>query len=330
MPSGNNGGQLNENDPTGDGGFTSSGPANGPNSINGPHTDYRPDGSPIQWRMGTHGAGWHHDNEQNTPQYGGASNLSNVIAGQYLNQGNDFSQRNISDANSSPWRVAQGQARGYQNDALAMQNAAAHGLTPSAAAINQGAALNQGLTAQAGAAHRGGMFAGLAAGNAMGAGAGAMSSVVRNGSQNRSDEINASNRAYLGAASDMRKGDTSALGSDYQRELAQGQMNQQGQLASEGLANQVLTDQLNADTSKYSTDFATTLGVNSAMQGLDRGYQRQLNGAYASGASGAAQMGLSAAMNGGGSPPPAHVSYDNNPDYHGGAGEDTSDLNGGQ
>lgn len=238
-------------------------------------------------------------------EYGGRAGLAGAIAGQYFGQADDYAHRQISDANSDPYRMAQGADRGQQMGALGMQQQAAMGNAPSAAAIQQGAGIQNSLAASIAAAHSGrGPSASLAQGGAASAGAQNALGVANAGAGARSAELGGAQNSYLNSVGGLRQEDTNALGIDQARELAEAQMNQKAQLGSYDLGNQVLQNQLQADSSGYNTRYAGNRGQSSAIQIGDRQYGRQLavGGISAAGglAGAYAQQGIKDYQNGGG------------------------------
>ena len=229
------------------------------------------------------------------PQFGGLYGTSNRVAAQYANQGDEYANRRIGDSLSSPYRMQQGATRGLQQDAYGMQMAAAQGQVPSSALIGQGLAQQANQEAMARAAALGGGAGAMRVG-----GAGALQA-VQQGALGRAGEIGQANQGLLGQAAGIRGGDQTAFAIDNAREMQQAEMNQKMQLASQGMGNQIMLDQLGVDSSGYGA----RLGYQTADQlaAAERAFQTQkdlINGGLQAGAGLLSAYGSSGGRNGGG------------------------------
>lgn len=217
-------------------------------------------------------AGRDPSNFWNLPQFGGMYGASNRIAAAYGNQGDEYANRVIGNELSNPYRMQQGEARGLQQGALAMQMQAAAGQVPSSALIGQGLGMSAAQEQAARAAAAGGnpAFAQMAA---MRAGGQAQLGAAQQGAMGRAGEIAQANQGWIGQTGNIRAGDYGAFNIDNAREMQQAELNQKMQLGSQGMGNQILLDQLGVDSQGYGA----RLGVSTqnAIDAANRNFQTQ-------------------------------------------------------
>lgn len=195
------------------------------------------------------------------PEYGGYAGGASDAANHYSSLGSSLALRlapKVDLANAN-------EARGYGTNALSLDQQAAMGNAPSAAEAQFGRNLGQSINSQAAIANsaRGG-GAGLAAAQRTGAttAAGMSAQGAQDAAALRAQEM-ATARAQYGQQAVSQQGlDTStALGVSGQQ-LQQDQLNQQGQLSYEQLANQAQTEQLQADTARYGANTTAMTAAN--------------------------------------------------------------------
>lgn len=186
-----------------------------------------------------------------------------------------------------------GQARGQQNSALGLLQAAALGQQPSAAQIQMQQGTQQSIQAQmamANSARGGAQNAALAQRNALMSGAQMQQANVGQTAQLRAGEMATAQQAYMQGASGMRGQDLTQQGTNLQSQgmsenmaiqqgqlqTQQNQMNNAQQLGMYGLSNQSSLGQLGANT------------ANQALNQQNNQYNATANAAAINGAIGAA------------------------------------------
>ena len=195
-----------------------------------------------------------------TPQLGGIYGLSSSLANQYGQQADRMKGRVIGNEYSSPDIQAEAQARQQQMAALEMQRQMAMGTMASPAEQQYRLGLQNaaaGQQAQA-ASTMGGMSAMAAAQR------GAMTNNVNNGiigaqqaQMIRAQEMQAARDRYAAGLAGMRGQDQGMWNAMQGREMGQAGLNDAGVLASQGMANGILTGQMQADAAAYAAQQAT-------------------------------------------------------------------------
>lgn len=195
-----------------------------------------------------------------TPQFGGIYGLASSLANQYGNQAEGMKNRVIGNPYSGQDIPVEAQARQQQLAALEAQRRMAMGIDPSVAeqqyrAGMLNAAQNQNAMAQS---SMGGGSA-MAMAQRMGAQNNAQNAIIGNQQAQmiRAQEMAAARERYAAGLQGLRTGDQNMWNAMQGREMGQAQLNDQGVLQSQGMANNILGGQLNADAAAYAAQSAT-------------------------------------------------------------------------
>ncbi len=219
--------------------------------------------------------------DPNAYQYGGAPGGAAAAAQRYQGVGTAAQTRTgpaIDNTNFNQDRAQGQQARGNQNDAIALARAQATGAAPSVAAIQQKQGLDAAMLAQGSAAASARGPAGLANAQYTAAGNQAAMGVraVNDASSLRAGEIQAGTNALIGATGQQRAQDlgsqqASAQNAQAQAQLEAGQrgLNDNMQLGMTGYETGVNNSQLQAQMGQQAQQSQNDLGAQALNQKAD-------------------------------------------------------------